>query len=67
MPTTDNTGAMPASAAAMDELNLDDLFLGGGDGGGDDLFGELDDMDLAGFDEMSPAAGGGSGQNIQYR
>lgn len=62
MPTTDNTGAMPASAAAMDELNLDDLFLGGGDGGGDDLFGELDDMDLAGFDEMSPAAGGGSGQ-----
>jgi len=59
MARTDRSSA--ASAAAMDELNLDDLFMGGGDGGGDDLFAALGDMDFGGFDDISAPGGGGGG------
>ena len=59
MARTDRSSA--ASAAAMDELNLDDLFMGGGDGGGDDLFAALGEIDFGGFDDISAPGGGGGG------
>lgn len=47
-----------ASAAAMDELNLDDLFMGGS--GGDNLFDEME-MDLGDLGDITQGGGDGGG------
>ena len=53
--------AAKASAAAMDALNLDDLFLGNDDHGADSLFADMD-IDLGDMDGIiGEAAEGGLG------